>query len=602
MNRRKSLTSIFLIIILFASIFGNVAGVYGLAENFVPLQTVSKPAGIVRWAGTNRYDTSNLVSNDFVNESGADKLDSIIVTTGKGFADSLSGSFLAAQAGTHILLIDDNKDKSKVLKQINKTLKPKGKIYILGGVLAISEKIEQDLKQISPNVSRLAGGTLYDTNLKVLKEGIKLYKKSSGSDKVTLLVCCGDNYPDGLSAAATGHPIMLVDKSLSAKQKDFLSANKKDIDRIYVIGGSKVINSTVFKQIAKYGETKRVYGANRYETSVAVAKKFFKQSKINEAVIARGDAFPDALVGGPLAYAKGCPLILCDNTDYISFGTAYKELEPRSNIRKATILAGDTFISNDAIGLTTEGAKKSGLLTVGGRKYFGYEDGSLSKNETKTVKDKTFIFGSDCVGRTNGIIKDGNKYVYIKNGKKDNTVCMAAKQDGVEWNVINGVATKVVSEKDKTLNRALKLVPKITSESMTKKQKLKACFDYIVKNVDYKNERIPHYRGMDWPVVYANDILKGGMKGNCFSYASAFAFLARAIGYENIYLYNNDSHGWVMLNNRYYDPTRAWSVTKGKLVQFDYFGYSKETTMGKNFAKTVKDATGYKFIKLYGAS
>ena len=57
-----------------------------------------------------------------------------------------------------------------------------------------------------------------------------------------------------------------------------------------------------------------------------------------------------------------------------------------------------------------------------------------------------------------------------------------------------------------------------------------------------------------------------------------------------------------MLNNRYYDPTRAWSVTKGKLVQFDYFGYSKETTIGKNFAKTVKDATGYKFIKLYGAS
>ena len=26
--------------------------------------------------------------------------------------------------------------------------------------------------------------------------------------------------------------------------------------------------------------------------------------------------------------------------------------------------------------------------------------------------------------------------------------------------------------------------------------------------------------------VYANDILKGGMKGNCFSYASAFAFLS----------------------------------------------------------------------------
>ena len=577
-----------IVVLLFSSI--------AIQEVNADTQGSVKPAGIVRLAGNNRYGTSNLVSDEYMKEHPEDgKLDYIILTTGSSFKDSLSGSFLASQAKTHMLLINDNSDKKKVVSQIKKVLKPEGTIYILGGSKAVPTSIQNELKEkkIAKKIKRLKGATGYETNLEILKEGFGLIE-----NKTDLIVCTGENYPDGLSAAATGLPIMLVAKKITADQKAFLRSNKKSINKIWVIGGDKAVSETVYKQLGNYGVTERVFGNDRYQTSIKVAGKFFRMKKINEVVIARGNNFPDALVAGPLANAKGCPLILCDNTDYRSFGPAYKSLLTKSNINRATILAGTDFIANDAIGLTTKGAKKPGLLTVGGRKYFGYEDGSLSKNETKTVKDKTYIFGSDRVGRTNGIIKDGNKYVYIKNGKKDNTVCMAAKQDGVEWNVINGIATKVVTQHDKTLNRALKLIAQVTDESMTKKQKLRACFNHIRDNYPEYNPRIPHYTGTDWPIVYANDIFvgvarRGGNKGgNCLSVAAAFAYMAKGLGYENVYGCNSGGHGWAEIDGLVYDP--EWT----RHSPGNYFGISYYAGYGPDYRMIKTMRASYARVKI----
>nr|MCR4594977.1 hypothetical protein [Clostridiales bacterium] len=55
------------------------------------------------------------------------------------------------------------------------------------------------------------------------------------------------------------------------------------------------------------------------------------------------------------------------------------------------------------------------------------------------------------------------------------------------------------------------------------------------------------------PVVYANDMFVK-RAGNCFSYASAFAYMAKAIGYENVYVCSGQSHGWAEINGRVFDP------------------------------------------------
>jgi hypothetical protein len=58
----------------------------------------------------------------------------------------------------------------------------------------------------------------------------------------------------------------------------------------------------------------RLAGADRIGTSIAVSQAYFGTGQAKAAVLARDDAYPDALAGGPLAGAKGAPLLLSDPT------------------------------------------------------------------------------------------------------------------------------------------------------------------------------------------------------------------------------------------------------------------------------------------------
>lgn len=53
----------------------------------------------------------------------------------------------------------------------------------------------------------------------------------------------------------------------------------------------------------------RTAGADRYATATAVAKRFFPAGQAS-FVLARGDAFPDAVSGAALAGRRGEPLLL----------------------------------------------------------------------------------------------------------------------------------------------------------------------------------------------------------------------------------------------------------------------------------------------------
>lgn len=107
---------------------------------------------------------------------------------------------------------------------------------------------------------------------------------------------------------------------------------------------------------------------------------------------------------------------------------------------------------------------------------------------------------------------------------------------------------------EKTLWRAQIIVSQIIKPTMTKREKLWTCFEYVCRNYEDTggHPRVPHYLGMDWPAVYANDMfLDGG--GNCCSFAGAFAYLVKACGYE-VYACNSTGHGWVEIDGLVYDP------------------------------------------------
>ena len=58
----------------------------------------------------------------------------------------------------------------------------------------------------------------------------------------------------------------------------------------------------------------RVAGTDRIATAVAVSQDSFPAGNAGAVVLARGDDYPDALVGGPLAAAKNAPLLLTEGS------------------------------------------------------------------------------------------------------------------------------------------------------------------------------------------------------------------------------------------------------------------------------------------------
>ncbi len=92
---------------------------------------------------------------------------------------------------------------------------------------------------------------------------------------------------------------------------------------------------TVFADDSEARDVKRISGADRYKTSIEVSKAAFDDS--DYAVIASGQTFPDALVGGVLAGELDAPLLVTSR-DAVS-DELLAELK-RLDVKKVYLLGG----------------------------------------------------------------------------------------------------------------------------------------------------------------------------------------------------------------------------------------------------------------------
>lgn len=94
------------------------------------------------------------------------------------------------------------------------------------------------------------------------------------------------------------------------------------------------------------GLTNRIGGASRVETAVELSRSSYPEGT-DAVVIARSDAYPDALAGGPLARALNAPLLLSSPTT-LSPETAaeVRRLDPTEVI----LLGGPVALAEDVVG------------------------------------------------------------------------------------------------------------------------------------------------------------------------------------------------------------------------------------------------------------
>lgn len=183
------------------------------------------------------------------------------------------------------------------------------------------------------------------------------------------------------------------------------------------------------------------------------------------------------------------------------------------------------------------GKKIKGKVKIGSRYYF-FDKNGIQRYGWKKIKNDYYFFR----------ISTGTTGAYMLTSTTINGIALDA----------SGRASKSGSNlrKLKLMTEANKIVEKISRPGMNKMQRLRASFDYVKKQYTYYCWR--EFRNtQDWEKDFAEDMFFRGGRGDCVSYAAAFAYLANAVGMKKVYVICSGGHGWAEIGGKVYDPDWA---------------------------------------------
>ena len=283
--------------------------------------------------GGDRIETGIKISQKYY-----DKAKTVIVVRHDLFPDSMTASVLAKLKDAPILLNPTNKLDPRVGAEIKRL--GAEEVIIVGGPDSISEKVRVDLKTYDKDkdVERIAGVDRYGTSEMVARRVTGITGK-----KNTGVIASGQVFPDALSvgtfASRDGYPILLVKKNLVPDQV-VRAIKDLDIKKTYIAGGTNTISKSTEAKLP--GVLERMAGKDRYETSVAIAKSKFKDSR--EAFIASGEEFADALVISPVSGKYNRPTLLASRNKKTN--AVVKKYIEEYYLTSITAIGGEKYLPN----------------------------------------------------------------------------------------------------------------------------------------------------------------------------------------------------------------------------------------------------------------
>ena len=245
---------------------------------------------------------------------------------------------------------------------------------------------------------------------------------------------------------------------------------------------------------------------------------------------------------------------------------------------------------------------KNGLVQENGKYYF-YKNGKMQKNFWKTVEGKKYYFKANGQAATGSCKIKKKYYIFNEEGvfKKykseqpltvGNNVYFVSKKGlaAPGWHVYKGklyytwksglcVKSQKVdgitftedsyaknNENARLKIKARKIVARITNSKMSKAQKRRACWNYMVKRGRFHYAlKYPKLSKKGWQRSTALNMLTT-KRGNCYSFACGFAALTKEIGDKPVVICGRVSgrrdhardgmtrHSWVQIGGKNYDP------------------------------------------------
>ncbi|WP_434297424.1 cell wall-binding repeat-containing protein [Clostridium sporogenes] len=187
------------------------------------------------------------------------------------------------------------------------------------------------------NFKRLYGKGRYETSASICSSGWETSEYA--------IIASGEGFADALSAAPLAQkynaPILLTGKN---KLNDGAKAQleKLETKEIIIVGGPGSISEDIVTELKNLGiRVNRIYGENRYKTSLKIAEKIGVK---NGVVVTNGLGFADALAMAPIAASKQMPILLTPN-DKLTSDTM--EFLNKNSYDKSYVLGGTATVSDN---------------------------------------------------------------------------------------------------------------------------------------------------------------------------------------------------------------------------------------------------------------
>lgn len=298
---------------------------------------VSSDAPVARVSGPDRFATAACASQArFATAS------TVLVARGDGaggFPDALAGTPLAHALQAPILLTSQNSLPEVTRAEVRRL--GATRIRVLGGPASVTETVMGQLRQLAPDVARIAGGDRYDTAARIAAQ--------LGGD--TAFLVDGTRSPDALTAGAaaarSGSALLLTRPGdLPTVTRDALAERKS----VTIVGGDNSVGPAVESSVRALGATvTRLSGPDRQETAASVARVHPGQGTIH--LVGGADAYlVDALAAGWLAARSGGGPVLYANQTSMGRGTdRYLRLGALVGAPETWVVGGPVAVSDEVV-------------------------------------------------------------------------------------------------------------------------------------------------------------------------------------------------------------------------------------------------------------
>jgi hypothetical protein len=309
-----------------------------------PIFTPDDPSGVSvpvrRIYGQDAIGTAIAVSQAQFPTAGSAR--AVVLARSDFFSDALAGGPLAAAVGGPLLITPGAPLSAtldpRVVTEIERVLPSGGTVYVLGGDLALSPTVDNQLRFLGYMVVREAGNDEYATAVDIANQL---------GDPPTIFEATGLDFSDALSAVpaaiALHGAILLTDGNVQAPETATYLEQAHPSTR-YTIGGSLAAGG------ADPGAL-NVSGADAFATSAAVASRFFPAA--TTFGVATGATFPDALAGGGYMGTVNGPMLLVNPTAPLPAAIAAYLAAGAARFSNGTIFGGPLAV-NDSVLLALE--------------------------------------------------------------------------------------------------------------------------------------------------------------------------------------------------------------------------------------------------------